>query len=172
MKFGDLVRALRKEKALSLSGLAAKCSTASRHVSKGYLSGIETGAVPPPAEWVCRRLGKLLGAPGDMLVAASYIEKAPASVRDKIGYSPSLVEAVGALEKIRVEIDPPEADIGANASGNGGANAQILASAPLLPEGFSAFRIPFVQWDEFRKALDEGASLERWLEPNPASSQG
>jgi transcriptional regulator with XRE-family HTH domain len=74
--FGEWLRSCRRECGMTLQKVAAKCGT-----HKGYISGIETGAVSPPAEKLCLKLAKLFGFKAAEVVLMSWIDKAPPTAR-------------------------------------------------------------------------------------------
>lgn len=81
MTFGEYMKKRRKEKGMTLLALGKKVGT-----GKGYLSGIESGSVPPPSEKFLRKLAKSLGEDEtQFLILASY-EKIPDSVRVYFSY--------------------------------------------------------------------------------------
>jgi transcriptional regulator with XRE-family HTH domain len=75
--FGDLVRALRKERCWTLEAVARKIGT-----QKGYISGIETGKVAPPSVKVIKKYAKALGQDPKHLVRIAWVDKAPKLIRD------------------------------------------------------------------------------------------
>ena len=76
-RFGDVIRKLRKEQALTLEAVARKTGT-----HKGYLSGIETGQVNPPSVRFIRKLAKALGQDARRLARLAWVDKAPEILRD------------------------------------------------------------------------------------------
>jgi transcriptional regulator with XRE-family HTH domain len=64
MVFGEKVRALRKEKGISLRKFAAQAE-----ISPTYLSKIERGEFPPPAEEKVKAMARLLGQNEDEFLA-------------------------------------------------------------------------------------------------------
>ena len=77
-RFGNLIRELRKEQGLTIELVARKIGT-----SKGYVSGIENGKVNPPSMKFVLKLAKLLGQEPRLLVRLSWVDKAPAILRDE-----------------------------------------------------------------------------------------
>lgn len=84
-RFGDIVRAARLAKGMTLEGLAEKAWT-----NKGYISGIENKVVNPPSPALVKRLAHALKLkPFDLMVVAAT-EKLPREVR---GFVQVAVEA-------------------------------------------------------------------------------
>src|SRR5689334_1113050 len=77
-QFGDVVRALRKERGLTMEALARKTGT-----HKGYISGIESGGVPPPSVRLIRKFAKALGQDERRLVRIGWVDKAPEIIREE-----------------------------------------------------------------------------------------
>lgn len=77
--FGQYLRGLRTRQGLTLDKLAQKTKT-----QKGYLSGIETGAVNPPAAAITRRLADVFGIPREDLLLLGWAEKAPQDIKPMI----------------------------------------------------------------------------------------
>jgi|FLYN01.1.fsa_nt_gi transcriptional regulator with XRE-family HTH domain len=71
-RFGPLVRKLRRERGLSLVALARKIGT-----GKGYISGIESGSVPPPSAKMTAKMAQALAVDPVRMVLLGWIEKAP-----------------------------------------------------------------------------------------------
>ena len=76
-RFGDRVRKLRKEKALTLEMVAKKIGS-----HKGYVSGIENGKVNPPSVKIIKKYGKLFGQDVRMLVRLAWVDKAPEIIKN------------------------------------------------------------------------------------------
>ena len=77
-RFGDVVRALRQEKGLTLDVVAKKIGT-----HKGYISGIERGKVSPPSVKLIRKFAKAFGQDEKQLVRLAWIDKAPALIQSE-----------------------------------------------------------------------------------------
>ena len=75
--FGDLVRTLRKERGLTLEGVARKIGS-----YKGYVSGIENGKVNPPSVRIIKKYARLFGQDARMLVRLAWVDKAPKIIRE------------------------------------------------------------------------------------------
>jgi transcriptional regulator with XRE-family HTH domain len=75
--FGDLVKRLRKERAMTLEQVARKIGS-----HKGYVSGIENDKVNPPSVKIIRKFAKLFGQDEKNLVRIAWADKAPAIIRD------------------------------------------------------------------------------------------
>lgn len=76
-RFGEYVRDARKAKGWTLDRLAWEIRS-----HKGYVSGIETGKVPPPSAKVVEKLCRKLDLPDpDDMQALAYLEKRPDEVR-------------------------------------------------------------------------------------------
>lgn len=68
--FGSYLRALRKNRGLSLKQVELEA-----HVSNAYLSQIERGLRKPPHPDILRRLARVYEEPlNDLLIAAEYME--------------------------------------------------------------------------------------------------
>jgi len=76
-QFGDLVKARRKERGLTMEMLAAKIGS-----HKGYVSGIESGKVNPPSVKVIKKYAKVLGEDVRHLVRVAWVDKAPELIRE------------------------------------------------------------------------------------------
>lgn len=77
--FGQVVRARRKQLGLQLTEVAKRAGTV-----KGYLSGVESGKLRPPAPKVTAKLAKVLDLDPLDLVELGWAEKAPALIRDRV----------------------------------------------------------------------------------------
>ena len=75
--FGDRVRALRKEKGLTLEVVAKKIGS-----HKGYVSGIENDKVRPPSVRFIKKFAKLFGQDARTLAQLAWVDKAPAILRE------------------------------------------------------------------------------------------
>ena len=78
-RFGRFMESARSSLNLTLEVVAKRSGT-----SKGYLSGIENGAVNPPAEGIARRLARTLKLKEDAVAAAAELEKLPKVAQDAI----------------------------------------------------------------------------------------
>lgn len=76
--FGDLMKRLRKERALTLEAVAKKIGS-----HKGYVSGIENGKVNPPSVKITRKFAKLFDQEERLLVLMGWADKAPRLVREE-----------------------------------------------------------------------------------------
>jgi len=74
--FGDLIKAQRIVRGLTLEALAKKTGT-----HKGYCSGIEHSHVNPPAAGMTMRLCRELGLEVEYMLLLAWAEKAPKQVR-------------------------------------------------------------------------------------------
>lgn len=74
--FGEIVRAARKSRLMSLKQLADAAGT-----FKGYICGIEKGTLNPPSPTMIRRLSQALGLDYNELLASSAFEKLPKGLR-------------------------------------------------------------------------------------------
>jgi transcriptional regulator with XRE-family HTH domain len=77
-RFGELVKALRREKGLTLDAVAKKMGT-----HKGYISGIERGKVRPPSVKMIRKFARAFGQDEKALVRMAWVDKAPPLIRDE-----------------------------------------------------------------------------------------
>ena len=77
--YGSVIRRARQERGLSLVELADKAGT-----NKGYISGIETESVSPPAPRLSMRLAKALGLDPKDLLRRAWVEKAPREIRSEL----------------------------------------------------------------------------------------
>lgn len=75
--FGDLVRALRRQRGLTLEAVANAVGT-----HKGYISGIENGIVNPPSVKLIKKIAKLFDQDLRSLVLMAWVDKAPQMIRD------------------------------------------------------------------------------------------
>ena len=76
-RFGDRMKKLRKEKALTLEVVAKRIGS-----HKGYVSGIENGKVNPPSVKIIKKFAKLFGQNVRMLVRLAWVDKAPEIIRE------------------------------------------------------------------------------------------
>ncbi len=76
--YGDLVKRLRKQKGMTLEGVAKKIGS-----HKGYVSGIENGKVNPPSVKIIRKFAKLFAQDERTLVRIAWADKAPAIIREE-----------------------------------------------------------------------------------------
>jgi transcriptional regulator with XRE-family HTH domain len=74
--FGERLRSVRRARGLTLAGLAARIGC-----TKGYLSGIETGAVRPPRDVWIRKLAARLKVDSTALLVLAYRDRVPRSLR-------------------------------------------------------------------------------------------
>lgn len=74
--YGSVVRHARQSRGWTLEELAKRA-----HTNKGYISGIETRAVNPPASKMSTRLAKALGLDFRDLLRCAWAEKAPEPIR-------------------------------------------------------------------------------------------
>jgi|SRR6185295_29269 len=77
--FGILLKKLRLRKEWTLDELASKVGC-----RKGYLSGIESGALNPPSIKIVRRLAKIFKMDVRSLAWMAWREKAPKPIRDAV----------------------------------------------------------------------------------------
>jgi transcriptional regulator with XRE-family HTH domain len=77
--FGDLVRRLRRERALTLDQVAKKIGS-----HKGYVSGIENGKVNPPSVKFIRKFAKLFAHDEKEMVRIAWLDKAPKIIREEV----------------------------------------------------------------------------------------
>lgn len=77
--FGILLKKMRLRKEWTLDELAAKVGC-----RKGYLSGIESGALNPPSIKIVRRLAKIFKMDVRSLAWMAWREKAPKPIRDAV----------------------------------------------------------------------------------------
>jgi len=75
-RFGEIVRAARIKKGLSLHQVASASGT-----FKGYICGIEHGSNPPPSPKVVAKIAKVLDLDYHELLARSAFEKLPKGLR-------------------------------------------------------------------------------------------
>jgi transcriptional regulator with XRE-family HTH domain len=73
--FGETVRAARIEKGYTLEAVANKIGT-----HKGYISGIESGKVNPPAAKMIEKYALFLGLSSSALTIIAWAEKAPITI--------------------------------------------------------------------------------------------
>ncbi len=78
-RFGDVIRARRRQLGLTIAQLAKRAGT-----GKGYISGTENGKVRPPAAKLTLKLAKALDLDAPDLVELGWAEKAPALIRDRV----------------------------------------------------------------------------------------
>lgn len=78
-RFGTLIRQKRQELGLSLEKAAAKMNT-----YKGYICGIERGALNPPSPRMTERIARLYKMDEAALILLGYVEKAPAKVKAEL----------------------------------------------------------------------------------------
>ena len=89
--FGDLVKRLRKERALTLEAVAKKIGS-----HKGYVSGIEDDKVNPPSVKIIRKFARLFGQDERTLVRIAWADKAPDIIREDAQRVMALAETEGA----------------------------------------------------------------------------
>lgn len=77
--FGPYLKALRKQRGLTLERLAKKSG-----VRKGYLSGVENRKVNPPSAKAIRTIARALETDRIEMLLLAYIEKAPAEIRPRL----------------------------------------------------------------------------------------
>jgi len=77
-RFGELMKALRKQKGMTLDAVAKKVGT-----HKGYISGIETGNVNPPSVKMIRKFARTFGQDEKTLVRLAWVDKAPPLIRQE-----------------------------------------------------------------------------------------
>jgi transcriptional regulator with XRE-family HTH domain len=77
--FGDLVKRLRKERAMTLDQVARKIGS-----HKGYVSGIENGKVNPPSVKFIRKFARLFSHDEKEMVRIAWLDKAPKLIKDEI----------------------------------------------------------------------------------------
>jgi transcriptional regulator with XRE-family HTH domain len=82
--FGELVRKLRKERAMTLDQVAKKIGS-----HKGYVSGIENGKVNPPSVKFIRKFAKLFSHDEKSMVRIAWLDKAPKIIKDELGQAPA-----------------------------------------------------------------------------------
>ncbi len=80
--FGELVRRLRKERAMTLDQVARKIGS-----HKGYVSGIENGKVNPPSVKFIRKFAKLFASDEKEMVRIAWLDKAPKLIKDEVAQS-------------------------------------------------------------------------------------
>ena len=73
------MKRLRLAKDVSVEEVAKAVGT-----HKGYVSGIETGQVPPPSPRFISALAQFFSVDEKELLRLAYAEKAPALIRDEI----------------------------------------------------------------------------------------
>jgi len=81
--FGILLKKLRLKREWTLDDLAAKVGC-----RKGYLSGIESGALNPPSIKIVRRIAKIFRMDVRSLAWLAWREKAPKPIRDAVIRAP------------------------------------------------------------------------------------
>jgi transcriptional regulator with XRE-family HTH domain len=84
--FGERVRKARLEKGYTLETVAKKIGT-----HKGYISGIESGKVNPPAAHMIEKYGMVVGINPTVLTILAWAEKAPITI---------LMHAVHLVQKV------------------------------------------------------------------------
>jgi transcriptional regulator with XRE-family HTH domain len=89
--FGDLVRRLRKERAMTLDQVAKKIGS-----HKGYVSGIENGKVNPPSVKFIRKFAKLFAYDEKEMVRIAWLDKAPKLIKDEVSASMAAAPAPAA----------------------------------------------------------------------------
>ena len=70
--FGETIKAARLSKGRTLDRVARACGT-----HKGYISGIELGAVAPPSPKLVHRITRYLDLDFEEMLALAYLEKRP-----------------------------------------------------------------------------------------------
>jgi len=75
--FGDLVRAVRKERGFTMDVVAKRIGT-----GKGYISGIENDTVNPPSIRLIKRYATVLGLDARHLARLAWVDKAPDFIRE------------------------------------------------------------------------------------------
>jgi transcriptional regulator with XRE-family HTH domain len=99
--FGDLVKRLRKEKAMTLEQVARKIGS-----HKGYVSGIENDKVNPPSVKIIRKFARLFSQEEKALVRIAWADKAPAVIREEAQRFMTLFEGDGgsSIELARIPL--------------------------------------------------------------------
>lgn len=77
--YGSVIREARQARGWTLQELANKAGT-----NKGYVSGIETCSVRPPASKISTRLAKALSLDPKDLLRRAWAEKAPEPIRAEV----------------------------------------------------------------------------------------
>ena len=78
-QFGEVIRAARKKRGLTLEALARKIRS-----HKGYVSGMENGKVNPGSTKLVANLAGVLGFKKEDLILRAYVDKAPGEIRDRL----------------------------------------------------------------------------------------
>jgi transcriptional regulator with XRE-family HTH domain len=76
-RFGDLVKASRLDRGLTLEAVAKAIGS-----HKGYISGIETGNVNPPSLKLIKKYALLFDHDLRTLVLLAWVDKAPVILRE------------------------------------------------------------------------------------------
>jgi len=76
MRFGKLVETHRTRLGLTMAKFGKQIG-----IQKGYVCGIESGAVNPPSASVIIKMARLFGLNEHDLVLRAYAEKAPSIIR-------------------------------------------------------------------------------------------
>lgn len=97
--FGDLVKRLRKERAMTLEQVAKKIGS-----HKGYVSGIENDKVNPPSVKIIRKFARLFSQDEKNLVRIAWADKAPSIIRDDARRVMALAETEGAASAELVQV--------------------------------------------------------------------
>lgn len=79
MTFARRVRELRREAGITLEVAAMRIGT-----HKGYVSGIETGKVPPPSPRFVRKFAEVYGVDEKELLRLAQVEKIPPAIRGEV----------------------------------------------------------------------------------------
>lgn len=130
--FGDLVKRLRKERAMTLEQVAKKIGS-----HKGYVSGIENDKVNPPSVKIIRKFAKVFGQDERQLVRIAWADKAPEIIRDDAQRVMALadLESGGSVDMARVPLlNTVTSGYPAEVGADGKAKANVTASL-VLPRG-------------------------------------
>ncbi|MBP2655791.1 MAG: hypothetical protein H6Q73_3360 [Firmicutes bacterium] len=73
-----------KHSGLSLRQIAQQCRERNHSIDPSYISKLQSGHLPPPSEEVSKTLAEVLGANAEELIYLGYIEKAPATIRQRL----------------------------------------------------------------------------------------
>ena len=79
---GPIIQRCRRQLELTLDAVGRKIIHRGKPVSKGYLSGIENGKVPPPTDDIVIKLARVLGLPRERLLLLAHLDKLPQELFD------------------------------------------------------------------------------------------
>jgi len=124
--FGEKVRRRRREKRMTLDGLAERTGMA-----KSYLSQIETGYAPPPRDEKVRRIAVALDLPAEQLLPTAHLSELPDDVKAHLS---RLVDAADeAIRQLASAREPAESTPGRDAAA--GPAEGDMSDQPSAPPG-------------------------------------